>query len=285
MTLRHYKIFVAVCDTMNMTAAAETLFMSQSAVSQAIAELEKHYGVRLFERLSRKLFLTRAGERLLGYARHMLRMNTEIESDMTSLHQNGSLRIGASVTVGAHVLPGMVAEFKRKNPLTRVEVVEDNTAKIEDLIFRDQIDLGLVEGEVAPPDLLCRPFMEDELVLVCSPAHRFAALSEITPEELENEDFIIREQGSGTRRTFEDRMAEHHLAWKAAWTCNNTDTIKNAVAANLGVTVISERAVIREAEAGLLCVRRVKGIAFRRQFKMIRHKNKYLTEAMKRFMG
>lgn len=283
MTLRHYKIFVAVCDTMNMTAAAETLFMSQSAVSQAVAELEKHYGVRLFERLSRKLFLTRAGDRLLGYARHMLRMNAEIESDMTSLHRNGSLRVGASVTVGAHVLPEMVAEFKKKNPLTRVEVVEDNTANIETLLLRDQIDLGLVEGDVSSADLLCRPFLKDELVLVCSPAHRFAALSEIAPEELENEEFIIREHGSGTRRTFETLMAEHRIAWKAAWTCNNTDTIKNAVAANLGVTVISGRAVAREAEAGLLCVRRVKGISFTRQFKIIRHKNKYVTEAMKRF--
>lgn len=285
MTLRHYRIFVTVCDTMNMTAAAERLFLSQSAVSQAVAELESHYGVRLFERLSRKLYLTRAGEKLSGYARHMIRMNSEIESDMSELHRNGTIRIGASVTVGAHVLPELVSDFKKTDPLTRVEVVEDNTAKIEALILQDKIDLGLVEGEIASPDVLRRPFMEDELAVICSPSHRFAALPEIEPEELEREDFIIREKGSGTRKTFEDRMAENHLTWKAAWTCNNADTIRNAVAAGLGISVISRRAVEREARAGLLVLKRVKGIEFRREFKMIRHKDKYLTEPMKRFMG
>lgn len=284
MTLRHFKIFVTVCDTMNMTAAAEKLFISQSAVSQAISELEKHYGARLFERLSRKLFLTQAGERLSGYARHILRMNSEIESDMKTLHQNGTIRIGASVTVGAHVLPGLVSEFQQKYPLTKVEATENNTAKIVSLILQDKIDLGLVEGEVDSPDVLRRPFMKDELAVICAPRHRFAALSAIEPEDLEREDFIVREQGSGTRRTFEARMAEHHLSYRTAWTCTNADTIKNAVAAGLGVSVISERAVAREVEAGLLCIRRVKGIEFRRKFQLIRHKNKYLTDAMKHFM-
>ena len=85
MTLRHFNIFVSVCDTMNMTAAAELLFMSQSAVSQAIAELEKYYDVRLFERLSRKLYLTNAGDKLLSYARHMIRMNAEVEKEMKTV--------------------------------------------------------------------------------------------------------------------------------------------------------------------------------------------------------
>jgi len=98
LTLRHFRIFVSVCDTMNMTAAAELLFMSQSAVSQAIAELEKYYDVRLFERLSRKLYLTQAGEKLLSYARHMIRMNAEVEKEMKTLHESGSIWVGLSRT-------------------------------------------------------------------------------------------------------------------------------------------------------------------------------------------
>ena len=127
MTLRHFKIFIAVCDNMNMTSAAETLYMSQSAVSQAIAELEKHYDVHLFERLSRKLYLTQAGQKLLSYARHIVRMNAEVENDMKAMHQNGSIRIGASVTVGSHVLPKLVSRFEKRNPQTDIEVFEDNT--------------------------------------------------------------------------------------------------------------------------------------------------------------
>ncbi len=284
MTLRHYRIFVAVCDTMNMTSAAETLFMSQSAVSQAIAELENHYGVRLFERLSRKLYLTQAGQKLLGYARHMIRMNTEVENDMKTLHQNGTVRIGASVTVGAHVLPGLVSNFKKTNPLTNVEVIEDNTAKIEALILQDKIDLGLVEGETTSPDVLSRAFMDDELVLICGIGHRFANHSVIEPHELEREEFIIREEGSGTRKTFEDTMAANHLSWKVIWTCNNADTIKMAVAKGLGVSVISKRAVANEVASGLLCQKAIQGIQFKRQFKVIYHKNKYLSESMKQFI-
>ncbi|HEX3018278.1 MAG TPA: LysR family transcriptional regulator [Caproicibacter sp.] len=285
MTLRHYKIFVTVCDTMNMTSAAEKLFMSQSAVSQAIAELESHYGVRLFERLSRKLYLTQAGQKLAGYARHMIRMNADVENDMKTLHRNGTIRIGASVTVGTCVLPELVSDFKKSNPLTSVEVIEDNTAKIEGLILQDKIDLGLVEGETTSADVLSRPFQDDELLLICSPKHRFAACTVIEPKELEQEDFIIREKGSGTRKTFEDRMAEHNFTWKAAWTCNNADTIKNAVAAGLGISVISKRTVANEVKSGLLCEKRVKGIEFKRKFKIIYHKNKYITESMKQFMA
>jgi len=284
MTLRHYKIFVAVCDNMNMTSAAEALFMSQSAVSQAIAELERHYDVKLFERLSRKLYLTQAGQKLLSYAHHIIRMNAEVENDMRSLHQNGSIRIGASVTVGAHVLPKLVSKFKRMNSQTNIEVFEDNTEKIESLILRDQIDMALVEGETVSPDIVSRAFMDDELVLICGANHRFVSLSAIEPKELEQEEFIIREKGSGTRQTFEDIMTAKHLTWKAIWTCNNADTIKMAVIEGLGVSVISRRAVASEVASGLLCQISIGGIEFKRQFKIVHHRNKYLTESMEKFI-
>jgi LysR family transcriptional regulator, transcriptional activator of the cysJI operon len=284
LTLRHFKIFVAVCDTMNMTSAAEALFMSQSAVSQAIAELENHYDVRLFERLSRKLYLTQAGQKLLSYARHIIRMNAEVEDDMKTLHQNGSIRVGASVTIGAYVLPKLVSRFRQSNPKTDIEVFEDNTEKIEKLILHDQIDIGLVEGETSSPDVLNRTFMDDELVLVCSADHRFASCSPIDPKELEQEEFIIREKGSGTRKTFEDMMTANGLTWKVSWTCNNADTIKMAVAEGLGISVISIRAIVNETVAGSLCRVSINGIQFKRQFKIIYHRNKYLTESMKQFI-
>lgn len=285
MTLRHYKIFVAVCDTMNMTSAAESLFISQSAVSQAVSELESHYNVRLFERLSRKLYLTQAGQKLLSYARHIIRMNTEVENDMKTLRQNASIRIGASLTVGTHVLPRLVSDFKKANPETEITVYEDNTEQIEKLILIDQIDFGLVEGETVSPELVNHAFMDDELVLICAPTHRFALCTEIEPKELEQEKFIVREKGSGTRKTFEDKMAANHLSWKVTWTCNNADTIKMAVSEGLGVSVISERAVANEVRLGTLCQIGIKGIEFKRQFKVIYHRNKYLTESIKNFIA
>lgn len=285
MTLRHLKIFVTVCDTLNMTAAAELLYMTQPAVSQAIAELEEHYEVKLFERLSRKLFLTAAGRELMGYARHMIRMSTEAERAMKSLKTEGILRVGASVTLGGYVLPGLVRRFQCDNPSAEITVVENNTEIIEHMAIRDEIDFGLVEGEVTSSELLAYPFMEDELVIVCPLDHKFARGGLIEPGELEGEPFIIREPGSGTRKTFENAMAGCRVAWKAAWTCNNTDTIKMAVAGGIGIAALSRLAVQNEIAAGMLCEVAVRGMKFDRRFRVIYHKNKYLTEAMKKFIS
>jgi DNA-binding transcriptional LysR family regulator len=285
LTLRHFQIFVAVCDAMNMTAAAKSLFLSQSAVSQAISEMERHYGVRLFERLSRRLYLTEAGENLLGYARHIIRLNRDAEGEMRSLCKNGVIRVGASVTIGSCVLPGLISDFQHENPECLVRVTEDNTMQVEQMILSDRLDLGLVEGETILPDILSRPFLEDTLVLICGAEHPFAGRAWVEPEELERENFILREVGSGTRKTFEDAMNESGLTWKETWTCNNADTIKAAVAAGLGVSVISRRAVRKEAEYGLLHIVGINGLTFRRRFRVVYHKNKYLTEPMKRFIG
>lgn len=285
MTIRHFKIFIAVCDRMNMTAAAKTLYMSQSAVSQAIAEMEHFYDVRLFERLSRKLYLTQAGEKLLSYARHMIRMSMEAETVMKTLSEKGSVRIGASVTVGAHVLPKLVSHYRQINRETEIEVVEDNTERIEKLILNDKIDFALVEGETVSPDMIKREFMEDELILICSPGHRLATLENVEPHELEKEKFIVREKGSGTRKLFEESMAAAGILWTPAWTCSGADTIKAAVAEGLGVSVISRLAVMNEVRSGQLLQVVVKGMDFKRQFKIVYHKNKFLTGPMRQFIN
>ena len=284
MTLRHYKIFLAVCDTMNMTAAAQSLFLSQSAVSQAVAEMEKHYGVRLFERMSRRLYLTPAGKKLLNYANQIVRVDLEAENNMRSQQKNGSVRVGASVTIGAYVLPKLVSRYQDQMPETDVFVYEDNTTKIEAMLLGGQLDLALVEGEIASPDLVTKPFLSDRLTLICGMNHRFAGLSEVKPGELEKETFIMREKGSGTRKTFEDEMAAQSLTWREGWTCNNADTIKLAVQQGLGVSVISRRAAENEAADKKLCMVQVQGMRFQRWFKTVYHKEKYLTDAMLRMI-
>ncbi len=285
MTLRHFKIFVAVCDTMSMTAAAEALYISQSAVSQAVADLEQFYRVRLFERLSRRLYLTQAGEKLLGYARHMVGMNADIEKEMKTLRDTGLVRVGASVTVGSTVLPRLVSAFRKENPSIKIEAFEANTEQIGERLLTDKTDAGLVEGECTSPELLTIPLTDDELVLVCGRHHRFADFAAVPPDALRQEDFIVREPGSGTRRTFEDVMKAHGLPWKAAWVCNNADTIKAAVIAGLGVSVVSARTVEKEVRAGELMIRPVQDLRFWRTFQIVYHKNKYLTEQMTKFIS
>lgn len=285
MTLRHFQIFIAVCEKGSMTAAAQALFLSQPAVSQTISDMEQHYGVPLFERLSRRLYLTQAGKRLLGYARHIIRMNCDAEMQMKSIAGGGTIRVGASVTVGAQILPALVSRFIRENPLISVEVTEDNTSRIEKGVLSDQIDIGLVEGETRSSDLVKIPFLKDELVLICAADHRFAGLESVEPSRLEKEEFILREQGSGTRKTFEEVMAVHGIPWRETWTCNNMDTIKNAVASGLGISVISSRTVESERNAGKLWALRIDGVRFLREFRIIYHKDKYVTQALERLIS
>lgn len=281
MTLRHFQVFVAVCDTMNMTTAAAQLSISQSAVSQAIAELERHYQVRLFERLSKKLYLTRGGDSLLGYARHIIRMNLDAEHEMQNLSQSGLVRIGASVTIASSLLPDLALSISRELPSAILEIREENTLNIEQLILCDQLDIGLVEGEILSPDIRSEAFSEDDLILICGKGHHLAGRNFVAAHELEQENFILREHGSGTRKTFEDTMAQHHLRWRSSWTCNNTDSIKMAVSKGLGISALSERTVHHQLSEGTLLHIPVRELTFRRQFKLVYHKNKYLSQAMK----
>ncbi|KXL52090.1 HTH-type transcriptional regulator CysL [Anaerotignum neopropionicum] len=280
MTLRHFKIFIEVCETMNMTQAAEKLYISQSAVSQAISDLEVYYGTKLFERLSKRIYLTSVGAKLLSYARHITEMTVEAETSIKALSESEFIRIGASVTVGAAILPNLVRALKIISPSTEIAVVEDNTAVIESLILSNKVDLGLVEGEIISPDIKIRPFLKDELILISGKDHPFSKKTIVSPQTLENQNFIIREVGSGTRSLFEIKMAASNINWKASWICNNSETIKNAVENNLGISVISEKAVTKELQCQTLFASKIEGIEFIRYFKIAHHKNKFITEKM-----
>jgi len=284
MTLRHFKIFIEVCETMNMTQAAERLYISQSAVSQAISDLEAYYGTKLFERLSKRIYLTDAGEKLLSYARHITKMTEEAEANIKSLSESGVIRIGASVTVGSAILPKLVKSFQNVSPTTSFEVIEDNTTVIESLILNNEVDLGLVEGEILSSDITIKPFLQDELILICGQEHPFSQKAVVFPFELEKENFIIREKGSGTRKLFEIKMAANNVSWSASWVCNNSETIKNAVENNLGISVISQKSVLKELENKTLFSSQIEGIAFIRQFKIAYHKKKFITQKMNQFM-
>lgn len=284
MTLRHLKIFVYVCDAGNMTAAAEKLYIAQPSVSQAISELEKYYHVKLFERLGRKLFITQAGQKLLTYARHIVNLAIETEEVMRESHHHSMIRVGASVTVGTCILHEIVRQFCEKNPQIKIISSVNNTTVIEGMLLADQLDLGLVEGKIHSQGIVSKPFMEDDLVLVTALNHPLAANRKVQLLDLENMDFIIREEGSGTRELFEVVMASRGLNWQIAGVYNNAETIKNAVAADLGISVMSRLAVQKESNRQELKIVEIEGLCFQRQFIIVHHKNKYIVPAMDSFM-
>lgn len=280
MTLRHFEVFLAVHDGGGTTAAARALNVAQPAVSRTVKELERYYGVLLFERLSGRLVPTDGARTLVPYARHLLGLYGEMEEALRLMERAQRLRLGASVTVGTTLVGELLARFERLLPTCEISVVVDNTAVVERMLLADELDLGLVEGRVHARELLAEPFMEDELVLVLPRSHPLGEKASVGVADLEGLPFIVREEGSGTRELFASAMEDAGAAWKAAWVCSNAEAIKAAVMGGHGFAVLSRRSVGAELAGGSLAARQVQGLDLRRDFSIVLHRNKFITPAI-----
>lgn len=280
MTIRHLKVLIAVADSGKMSTAAEKLFIAQPTVSQAIAEIEQHYGVKVFERLSKRLYLTAAGEKLLGYARHIVTLFDEMEVELQYTSEHPYMKVGATITVGACVLPQLIRRFEQKYPRYRADVYIDNTRVIEQKLIKSELDIGLVEGQVKSTDLIVRPVIQDELVLVCAPGDPLAHQNCVKAQELEGLPFILREQGSGTRELFEHYLGQHQIKVHEKWVCHSAEAIRNAVKEGQGISVISRRLVEHDLSQGSLVSVQLEGDTLTRDFCLIYHKNKFLSPAL-----
>ena len=284
MTIRHLEIFIAVADCGKMSLAAEQLFISQPSVSQAISDIETYYGVKLFERLSRKIYITENGEKLLKYARHIVSTFKDMESEMKKTGHDICLKIGATVTVGTCILCPIIKIFERKNPGVSTKVTINNTSEIESMILNSTLDIAIVEGEILNKDIIKVPIYQDELVLICGAHHPLAKMDKITLEQLNDHDFIAREQGSRDRNIFEQFLKEKGISVNVKWTSTNTEAIKNAVVAGYGLAILSSTMIIKELYHGTLKVIPVDEIQIKRDICMVYHKDKFISEYMQRFI-
>ncbi|NLL00315.1 MAG: LysR family transcriptional regulator [Clostridiales bacterium] len=280
MTIRHLRIFIEVVDSGKMSTAATRLFISQPTVSQAIKELEDHYGGLLFERLSKRLYITAKGKRLLSYARNVVRQFDDMEEVMLASNYVEKIRIGATNTVGNCILGEIAKNFRKTYPDIEVYSYISNTKVIEEKLLKSELDIAIVEGRVKSPDLISIPEVNDFLVLICSSKHPFAKKKNISLEELKNEKFAMREQGSGTRELFERYMLERGLPLKIAFEANSSDTIKKAVVDNVCLAVISIRLVEEEIKSGKIHVILNNESDWDRYFSVVYHKNKVVTDEM-----
>ncbi len=285
MTIRHLRILIAVADTGQMSAAAKQLYITQPTVSQAIADIESAYGVRVFERLSRKLYITPAGAQMLDYARHIVSAFDEMEERMRTAVQSPMLQVGATITVGSSVMPDIVSGFEARYPDCRIHVTVDNTMRMEEMLLKSLLDVALMEGKVKSPDLLTKPVIRDELVLIVPTRHPFAGRDSIRPQELAGQPFVLREKNSSTRELFESRLRPLGIEVEAKWSCQSADAILNAVAEGQGLSVVSRRAAEGAAEKGLIRITGIEEMDLTREFSLIYHKNKFLSPPLRRFMS
>lgn len=284
MTIRDMEIFAKVVECGHMSAAADALFISASSVSQAVGNMEQEIGAKLFDRLNRKLYLTSVGEAVLTYVQGILSGKKQLALFIENLAGSKQrLRVGATLTVGTCVLRSIVLALQRKN--IEVNAVVENTRYLEQLLLNNDLDIALVEGRIHDERLVATPVINDELVVACHPSHPFFGRSEVLAEELARERLILREEGSGTRAQLLEALDALGLRCDVGWSCSSPEAIKLAVAARLGVTVISKLLIQKEAERGELWCCGVRNISMRRTFDVVYHKDKYLDSALRAFIA
>lgn len=277
MTIRHLKIFKTVADLGGMSKAAKELHITQPSISQAIAELEKYYGVKLFERLSQKIYLTKEGELMLSFSRHILDSFEQMEAAMNQAVEKSSLRIGCSVSVGTCLIEEILDEAKERIPQCQISVIVTNSSEIEQLILANEVDVGIVEGILKNKDLVITPVCEDELVLVCNMNHPLAKETMVTLDMLQGQDYASRESGSAERNQYEKLFEDAGLQLNRVFCSTNTEAIKNAVIHGRGIAVFSRRMVKQEVERGEMVVIPVRNVAVKRNIDFVMHKNKYIS--------
>lgn len=283
MTLRHLKIYVCVFRHSNITKAAKELHLAQPSVSFAIKELEEYYGIRLFERIGKRITPTECGKDFYGYALHIVSMFEDMETKIRSWDQLGVLRIGSSITIGTHILPRLVRRYQTLFPDLHVEVKVQQSAMIEQHILNNEIDVGLIETQPEHPEILAVPFAEDQLQAIVPLQHPLARRKVTSLEELAGYPFLMREKGSAGREILDAYFSLHQLTVRPAWESSSTQAIVRAVAEGLGVAVLPSLLVRQNIEEHT-----VKMIPFTRpmtrKLNLIYHKSKYLTENMEAFI-
>lgn len=285
MTIRHLKIFLAVCSNgFNTTKAADSLHMTQPAVSLAIKELEQYYGVTLFDRIGRRLQISEAGQRFQEYATHIISVFDDMEKGMRNWDSFGLLRVGASITIGSQFLPNYVRAFYSRHPGTEVRALIGPSEQLEQKILSNELDFALIEGVCHVPTFVCEEYMEDRLTVICPPNSGFHHGQEISVEEFQRQKFLLREHGSGTREVFDHVIEQAGFSVSPVWEAMSTTALVNAVINGLGIAVLPHRMIVGSLRKNLVIAVKVKGLDFCRKFHIIYHREKFLTASAKAFL-
>lgn len=283
-TLRQLEVFLAVAKHESVSRAAQELAMSQSAVSGALADLERQFDVQLFERLGKRLQLSSLGRNLRARAAALEEQAREFENELSRRDALGLLRVGATLSIGNHLIVPEIAAFMREHASARVTLDVANTVEIARKVLNFEIDIGLVEGELQEPELEVKRWRPDELVVFCAPGHPFAAGRELTDVDLIAASWIVREPGSGTRQAFERAMHGILHDLRIVLELQHTEAIKSAVEAGLGVGCVSRVALEDAFRHQTLVPCRVVERDFRRWFYSVLHKQKYQSASVLAFL-
>lgn len=279
MNLRQIRIFLTVCRcNCNITAAAKELHMTQPSVSIAIKEIENHYNITLFDRLSRRLYLTEAGKELLKYAEKILTFSDDLDEKMFSWDKAERIRIGASLTIGSEYIAEYVRELKKRIENVDVRVLIEPSRYLEKKLLANELDIALVETSVHIEELNRLEYRDSPLAIIAY-KDRIKA-DKISLEEFIKLPLLLREKGSGIRETFDRVMDECGVNVEPIWEAQSTMGLINAVAMDMGVSIISKKILDSRVFDKNIKEIKVEDINFIQHFSIVYHKDKILTPAI-----
>lgn len=284
------RVFYEVARRTSFTRAGEALSLTQPAVSFQVKSLEDEIGARLFRREKNQVALTELGEVLFRYATEILSLYDRAESEIAKMaaHVGGQLLIGVTNVIAKYVLPRPISVFKRLNPNLSIVIQTGNTDRIAAVLAEGELDLAIVSDPLTLKGHLVEPWIREELLLIVPAGHRWTTREVVHVEDLISEPFVMREEGSGTRRLFERYLQEHGVnpaQLNVALTLGSTEAVKAGVEAGAGVSIVSSLSLRRELESGVLCAVRLPGHGMSRTFNLVYPKLSYRKLVVETFIG
>ena len=269
---------------LSFTKAAETLHMTQPAVTFQVRQLEEHFNTRLFDRTHNKISLTEAGSRVYEYADRIFELYSEMENSVREMtgEISGALTIGASTTVAEYLLPALLGDFKQKYPEVNIHLKVSNSEGIVSMVENNTIDLGVVEAPVTNKNLVVDVCKYDQLMVIVPPQHPLATRTAVTFNDLLAYPFICREEGSGTREVIGEYLGTMNACDKdlnIAMELGSPEAIKGAVEAGMGLSIVSTATVQKELKLGTLVAINLDP-PLERPFSFVHQKQKFRMRVM-----
>lgn len=285
---RRLQVFYTVARLLSFTKAAESLHMTQPAVTFQIRQLEEYFNTRLFDRTHNKISLTEAGREVFTYAERIIGLYNEMDNQVRKLTGEvmGVLVIGASTTIAEYRIPTLLGEFQQKFPNVKLHLKVSNTLGVVHMVENNEIDLGVVEAPVHNKNLVFRVCWRDQLMMICPPNHELSDLKSVRADQMLPYPFIAREEGSGTREvisSYFDQVGSSTSDLKITMEFGSPESVKSAVEAGLGVSIISGTTLEKELKLGTLRAIPLEPPMIR-PFSIVYQRQKFRLRAMEEFL-
>lgn len=281
-TLRQLEVFAEVQKSGSTTQASLQLSLSQSAVSASLTDLENQLNVQLFDRVGKRLVTNEHGRLLYPKAVALLEQAGEIEQLFKT--DAGALRFAASTTIGNYMMPKILGTYRSAHENTPLELYISNTEDVIKSVLEFRVDMGFIEGACHSPELITEPWLEDELVIFCSPDNPLSRKNSVTLDDLQSASWILRERGSGTREVLDQILFTRLPGFRVEMELGNSEAIKHAVRFGRGISCLSRRVIDEQLHNRLLAEVRVSGLTLTRTLFRIYHRQKHISNALNTFL-